>query len=162
MSRAGFVPAQNLNLDFVESSCAVFARYIKSPCMFRTLIFEVYLAQNTPLYAFDSKLIERTVTFRIYSRIFSHFQNMLRDYLGYKRIFLHYSSIFKHVQAYLEPLYNRGIFRTLECLESWNIQKPPICRTERISTIIAVVVLYFQLNPGMFRSLPYVELNTCP
>ena len=57
--------------------------YIKSPCIFRTLFFEIYSGWNTSLYAFDLRLIEKPVIFRVYSSILKHFQNILRYYLRY-------------------------------------------------------------------------------
>ena len=114
-----------------------YLRHIKSPCIFRTLFFEVYSVWNTPLYVLDLRLIENLVIFRVNSSLFTHFQNILRDNLGYSRIFYH---IFRHIHVYSSTfriLCNRGIFRTLAYLESWNIQKPIICRSKRIFIIIA-------------------------
>ena len=50
-------------------------RYMKSPCIFATLFFEVYLGCNTP-YVFDLKLIQNPVTYRIYLSIFTDSQNI--------------------------------------------------------------------------------------
>ena len=40
-----------------------------------------------------------------------------------------YSSIIQAYSGIFGTLCNRGIFRTPAYLESWNIQKPAICRT---------------------------------
>lgn len=94
-------------------------------CIFVQGLYFKYIFQvQTPLYAFDPRLIERPVIFRVYSSIFTHFQDILRDNLGYSRIFLHYSGLFRHVQAYSESYVN-ALY-----LEPWNISKPAKCRTQ--------------------------------
>ena len=92
------------------------------------------------------RLIDNRVIFRVYSSILTQFQNILRDNLGYSRIFQHYSDIFRHIQAYLES------YITVAYSETWHIQKPGIFRILKYSKAchiqnskhIQIIIVYLE------------------
>ena len=53
---------------------------------------------NTPLYAFDFRLIENLVTFRVYSSIFTHISKYIHAYSSI--IQAHSGILFKNIEEY--------------------------------------------------------------
>ena len=68
-----------------------------------------------------------------------------RDIHVYFSIIQAYSSIFR-------TLCNRGKSRALAYLESWNIQKSAMCRTQRIFIIIAYLESWNIQNTDIYRT----------
>ena len=98
------------------------------------------------LYAFDLMFIENPVKFRVYSCIFTHCQNILRDNLGYSRIFYYYLGIFGHIQGPLEP------YVTVEC------SQPCIFRIVEYSTACHMQNLTHIYNNCIFRILAIIRM----
>ena len=103
-------------------------KHIKNLFKFRNLFFKVTSGWDTPLYAFDLRLIEIC---NIQS-IFKYIHAFSKHFKKWSTIFTHILVLFSHIQVYssiFRTLCDRSIFRTLAYLKSWNITKPTICRT---------------------------------
>ena len=80
-------------------------------------------------------LFRNLVIFRVNSSLFTHFQNILRDNLGYSRVFYHHSGIFMYIQAHLES------YVTVVHSGPWHIQNPEIFRSRSYVDLKGIFII---------------------